>query len=145
MTTDEILLGNVVKDENGCWLWNRAKDWRGYGKIKVGGRMFGVHRLAYRLFKGEIPEDLCVCHSCNNKLCLNPDHLYLASRENNMTHAHRDGLVPSKRPGYHRLSRIETLEIGNAEGSLRDVATRYNIATSTVSRSRATAKLERLF
>ena len=103
------LLSNIVKNDGGCWIWQRARDTAGYGRIKVGCVLESVHRVSYELFVGEIPEGLCVCHYCNNKLCVNPGHLYVATREENMSHAHFAELVTPKQTGYHKLSLDENL------------------------------------
>lgn len=70
-----------------CYL-----DKDGYPRMKWNGKLWGVHRWVYTLVHGKIPENHVIGHSCNNKGCINPHHLYLTTAKENSTHAARDGL-----------------------------------------------------
>jgi len=59
----------------GCWLWTGAQDGHSYGQINIDGRPEKSHRLAYRLYIGEIPSSLTIDHLCRVTLCVNPEHL----------------------------------------------------------------------
>ena len=74
-----------IKIENTCWVWQGAiNKGTGYAYSSWNGKSCSAHRLAYRLFKGEIPEGLVIDHLCNNKICMNPEHLEAVTQKENM-------------------------------------------------------------
>jgi hypothetical protein len=74
-------------DENGCHVWTGHRNSAGYGLINANGKLERAHRVAYELAFGAIPgdtdEDIVVRHKCDNRPCVNPDHLELGSRGDN--------------------------------------------------------------
>jgi hypothetical protein len=70
-------------DKGSCWVWSGYKNGDNYGYIATPDGTRRVHRVAYTVFKGEIPEGLLVCHSCDNPSCCNPDHLFLGTDKDN--------------------------------------------------------------
>lgn len=79
---------------SGCIEWQGAVDRNGYGAFKIGGRKIGAHRVAVILSGATIPDDHEVCHHCDNKRCVNIDHLFVGTKSDNMRDAARKNRLP---------------------------------------------------
>jgi len=96
----------------GCWNTGLSKDTAGYGLIRDENKQLQkTHRVSYRLFKGEIPEGILVCHHCDNRACINPDHLFLGSTQDNM-----DDMVEKKRSNWKASITKEEMQAMRASG-----------------------------
>jgi len=71
-------------DTNECWPWLGCIESEGYGVIKIDGKMHKAHRLSHLVNIGLIPEGFVVDHNCENKSCVNPDHLEAVSQKINL-------------------------------------------------------------
>ncbi|NIQ14489.1 MAG: hypothetical protein GTO02_08825 [Candidatus Dadabacteria bacterium] len=76
----------VEVDQNGCWRCvNHRKTETGYIHLRRNGKLLRGHRLSYETFVGEIPKDLYVLHKCDVRDCINPEHLFLGTCQDNQT------------------------------------------------------------
>lgn len=105
MDQKERILRAVELNSYGCWEWKLRTDRAGYGRLKVqlgkrdAFRSTSAHRYAWELWKGPIPENMNVLHSCDNRKCCNPEHLWIGTQQENMRDMHAKGRGPK---GYKR-------------------------------------------
>lgn len=83
---ERLLARRTINKETNCWEFTggRSNNGTGYGVMNISGKTVRVHRLAYELFIGEIPNGQLVLHSCDNRKCFNPEHLSLGNQKENM-------------------------------------------------------------
>lgn len=84
---------------SGCWEWQGALDAYGYGQSRFNGKNWRVHRLFYTLLNGPIPPKLMVCHSCDNRKCANPNHMFLGTNQDNLTDMKQKGRARNQYTG----------------------------------------------
>lgn len=130
-----------VCPETGCWIWTASVNSGGYGQLKNGmgdyksGR---AHVISYVIHRGNIPDNLCVLHRCDNRRCVNPEHLWLGTRRQNTDDMLAKGRWwhPSRKGtanGRSRLTEKQVIAIrDNFNESAKDLAKKYGVGKCTV-------------
>jgi hypothetical protein len=90
-----------------CWEWCAGKDGRGYGWLTFERKKQHAHRLAYRAWRGEIPEGMLVLHECDVPACCNPDHLKVGTQSDNMRDRIARGRYPRRVPKLRAIARAK--------------------------------------
>lgn len=86
--------------ENKCWKWIGAISSGGYPKFSVKRKEVLGHRFSFVLHNGFNPENLCICHSCDNRQCTNPKHLWAGTHKENIQDASKKGRLYKKNCKY---------------------------------------------
>jgi len=80
-----------VKSKNECWEWVAGKRRDGYGRFTIGNKEALPHRVSYKIHNGRIPKNMLILHKCDNRACVNPNHLYAGTQQDNMDDMYRKG------------------------------------------------------
>lgn len=127
-----------VRKTEGCWLWTAYTTQDGYGQFALNQYPTKAHRLAYRLWVGDIG-GLCVCHTCDVRHCVNPGHLFLGSNADNtrdMLEKGRKASTAGEKHGGAKLTTEDVRQIRFRAGlrlPYKLIAQSFGITASTVS------------
>ncbi len=133
----------IINQNNSCLEWMGTLKNNGYGQFKkLNKKWFHAHRLSYELFIGQIPEDICVLHKCDNRKCVNPEHLWLGTKKDNtqdMIKKNRKIIIPLKgeRNGRAKLKENDIIlirKLYSEEMNCTQLSKIYNVAISTIDR-----------
>jgi hypothetical protein len=124
----------------GCIVWTGYVCRSGYGKIWYTGKNPLAHRVAWELAHGPIPAGLHVCHRCDNRPCVNVDHLFLGTNADNMADRNakgraRGGSMRGEAHPFAKLTNADVAAIRAARGveKGRETASRFGVSPSRVS------------
>jgi hypothetical protein len=137
-------LDRRTRKTDGCWLWTGAVLKDGYGTVMVLGRSYRTHRLSAALAFGVVPANTLVCHHCDVRACVRPEHLFLGSNADNMRDAIAKGRlnlrderrhVFGSRHGFAKLNEAKVLEARTRRAlgeKIASIARSYGVAVSTM-------------
>lgn len=125
-----------VGSTDACWPWIGARNSKGYGQVRLNGRMRPAHRVAFELSFGD-PGSLFVCHRCDNPSCVNPAHLFVGTAADNARDAVSKGRSRSgERHNQARLTVTRVREIrGLAQAGVQGIAlaAKFGVTPQTIS------------
>ena len=133
---------HVALDESGCLIWTGAIQSNGYGAFALCGRgtRITAHRASWIIHFGYIPDGMNVCHRCDVRNCVNPDHLFLGTQSDNLKDAFAKGRMKVPKPdnrgercGSSKLTPKDAMAIRSDNRLNRIVAKDYGVTEYSVS------------
>lgn len=127
---DKSRFWSKVDKSGDCWTWTASKNHGGYGQFGANGKGYISHRVSWSISNGDIPKGMLICHHCDNPPCVNPDHLFLGTYQDNMD--------DKMRKGRHGTQKVRTRDIPIMMMCRRkgmeysDIADLFSLSTSTV-------------
>lgn len=144
-TPQEMIKDKSIRGLNGCWEWVGSIKKNGYGRLD--NTYYWVkkypahtaHRFSYLVHFGEIQNNLFVCHKCNNRKCVNPEHLYLGTHKDNMIDKSNAG---SCRGSKNHKAKLNEEQVGKIKVLLKsltvkEVAKLFSVSLNIIYRIRA--------
>lgn len=133
-TPAEILGANSASTDGGCLEWTGRTNVHGYGVAVYGGEKLGAHRLAYTAHVGPIPDGLSVCHTCDNRRCVNPAHLFLGTNAENTADRDRKGRqARGEQSGRAKLTESDVRAIRASAEPHAVLAKRFGVGATIIS------------
>lgn len=135
-----------VEKTDRCWNWIGQKTNDGYGRRRVNGKKMLAHRIVWMSLHGDIEFGLCVLHKCDNPSCVNPDHLFIGTHQENMDDKNNKGRQTrsiGEKNGSAKLTKNDVDEIRKlytkgsnlkSEHSLTGLAKKYGVSFAQIYR-----------
>lgn len=137
-TEERFRLQFVARGPDDCWEWTGARQTFGYGLLRVDGRLQRAHRYSYERYNGPIPAGLFVLHRCDNPPCVNPNHLFLGTVQDNSDDMCRKGRQ-AHNATWSKLTDAQVRAIRHEYAlggvSQRAIAARYGVSQMAISRA----------
>lgn len=127
-----------IQKTTSCWLWTGACDINGYGIFNMYNKCWRVHRLSYIIHYGNFNQKMCILHKCDIRNCVNPNHLFIGTRQDNHRDMHNKNRYPcGEDHGNSTISEVEVrqllIEIYNYKfNSIQEVCEVYKIGKEVV-------------
>lgn len=151
MTPKDRLLSLCSLNQAGCWLWASGKDSSGYGMFWYSGRSQRAHRASWLIFKGPIPAGKKVLHKCDVPGCVNPEHLFIGTEQDNTDDMRRKGRdrydanpPRGERQGASKLSALDVQKIRDDPRKNAVIALEFGLNQCHVSRLKSGKRWQHL-
>ncbi len=135
-TPEQRLWRQVDKNQNHeCWNWTGLCSLKGYGRIGINKKIIRTHRFSWEIHFGKIPKDLYVLHTCDNRKCVNPKHLFLGTQQDNMNDKiNKNRQSKGEDRPSAKLTKDQVKEIRNLKDkfSQREIAKIFNVTHGTI-------------
>lgn len=125
----------MPEPNSGCLLWLGAVNALGYGTLGVGTVTTLAHRAAWLAHRGPIPTGLFVCHKCDVPSCVNPDHLFVGTNQDNMADMAAKGRnrqPKGEKHGRAKLSADDALTIFRSQDATRFLVRRFGVSPALI-------------
>lgn len=131
---DRLAAYTMPVTESGCWIWIGSLNKGGYGQINVDHTMINAHRASWVVHRGSIPDGMSVLHACDVRCCVNPDHLFLGSHNDNMRDMKGKGRSAwGARSGQSRLTPSDIAAIRASDRNQYELAEEYGVQQPAIS------------
>ena len=112
------IIDRCQRNDAGCLIWTGYVGNTGYGQMRYKGKLWSVHRLVFVLRHGDVPNGMCVCHSCDTPACVEDAHHWLGTRAQNNADKARKGRAPSG-PSNGAILHPERIRRGERSGGAK--------------------------
>lgn len=138
LSVRERFFTKVKRMESGCHEWQSWVLPNGYGQFSYQGKPHYAHRIAYLLHHGEIPEGAYILHNCDNRKCVNPEHIWAGTFDENMQDMVNKGRQAAGTKNFHaKLKPEQVIAIRSAIGTHREIAECYGVTQGLISMIRS--------
>lgn len=127
---------HITIAESGCWEWNKAKN-KEYGRFYYNHTNMRAHRFSYLIYTGDLIPEMFVCHTCDNRRCVNPSHLFLGTNQDNMDDMIKKGRANKargERAAKSKLKNDQVIFILQSKIKYQDLADMFGVSFWAISR-----------
>lgn len=137
ISSQQVFFKNISHEshEKGCWIYTVGTR---YGKIKIGKKHSSAHRYSYEIHYGKIFDEKVICHTCDIKLCVNPEHLFIGTQKDNiqdMLSKERDNRPKGSRNHFSKVTEEQVIgikELLKKGFGVKEVSEIYKVAYSLI-------------